>query len=119
MSSDMLSKCMLQFGDLDLKRVYEREKIDFYNKALPVITGMTIWLAIGLEIAYRGAKLGNLPVYISAVNWVFTFLFLLIACLHHKCVSLHALVCPCLTALTFLYLSFLDYDYTLGSIYYS
>ena len=119
MSSEMLSKCMLQFGDPDLKRVYEREKIDFYSKAMPVVTGMIVWLAIGLEIAYRGANLGVLPIYISAVNWAFATSFLLISCLHSRCVGLHALVCPCLTALTFLYLSFLDYDYTLGSIYYS
>lgn len=119
MSSEMLSKCMLQFADPDLKRVYEREKIDFFSKAMPVVTGMILWLAIGLEIAYRGAKLGELPAYISIINWVFTVVFLMISCLHSRCVALHALVCPCLTALTFLYLSFLDYDYTLGSIYYS
>lgn len=32
---------------------------------------------------------------------------------------MHTIICPGLTTLTFLYLSYVDYDYTMGSIYYS
>jgi hypothetical protein len=80
---------------------------------------MVLLLAGALEVAYRVTKLGELPLYVSIVNWAFFGIFLMITLLHSYCVSLHALVCPALTTLTFLYLSFLDYDYTLGSIYYS
>ena len=115
----MLSRFLLSFEDQDLKEIYSREKVEFFSKAMPVISLLLFLLATTLEVAYRGVKIGSLPLYISIVNWVFFGIFIMITCLHSYCVTLHALVCPCLTTLTFLYLSFLDYDYTLGSIYYS
>ena len=52
-SGNMLSKVMLRFNDDDLKRIYEREKTDFYSKAVPVITTMMLFLAVSLEAIYR------------------------------------------------------------------
>jgi hypothetical protein len=46
-------------------------------------------------------------------------LILVVTCLHSRIKTLQKFVCPLLTILNFAYLSFLDYDYTLGSIYYS
>ena len=46
-------------------------------------------------------------------------MLLVTTALHKRLKFLHSLVCPCLTIFVFAYLSFVDYDYTLGSIYYS
>ena len=119
MSSEMLSKVTLRFNDPDLHAIYKREKTEFFQKSLPIVSSMLALLAAALEVMYRGAGMGELPSFISTVNWVFTGLLLFTTCLHSKLPFLHTLVCPMLTVITFLYISFVDYDYTVGSIYYS
>jgi hypothetical protein len=119
MSSDLLSKITLRFNDPDLQKIYTREKSEFFSKALPVISVMLLLLAGTLEVMYRAAELGELPGFISIINWVTFIIFLVTAMLHHRFTWMHTIVCPLLTALIFLYLSFTDYDYTMASIYYS
>jgi hypothetical protein len=118
--SDMLSHLCLGFQDSDLLDIYQREKAEFYSKALPILTIMMLLLTGTLEIYYRWME-GNgvLSFYISYVNGSASVVLLLITCLHNRCKFLHTVVCPCLTVLVFAYLSFVDYDFTLGSIYYS
>jgi hypothetical protein len=119
MSSEMLSRFLLRFNDPDLKQIYTREKVEFFNKVMPIVTAMVLFLSGTLEILYRVIKLGDLPTYISLINWISLLVFALIAVLHSRWNWMHTIICPCLTALTFLYLSYVDYDYTMGSIYYS
>ena len=121
-SGNMLSKVMLRFNDEELKRIYEKEKTDFYSKAVPVITTMMFLLAISLEAIYRMLDIGvdfELPTYISLVNWVFLVIYIVMSILHTRMFWMQSIVCPSLTLMLFLYLSFVDYDYTMGSIYYS
>ena len=121
-SGNMLSKILLRFNDQELKKIYDREKTDFYNKAVPVITMMMLLLAGTLEVVYRFSDNGvelALPTYISLVNWIFLLVFIVMSILHSRWFWMQALVCPSLTLILFLYLSFVDYDYTMGSIYYS
>jgi len=115
----MLSRFLLRFNDPDLKQIYTREKVEFFNKVMPIVTAMVLFLSGTLEILYRVIKLGDLPTYISLINWISLLVFALIAVLHSRWNWMHTIICPCLTALTFLYLSYVDYDYTMGSIYYS
>jgi len=115
----MLSKFMLSFNDPDLKEIYKREKVEFFNKVVPIIGAMMLFLAGTLEILYRVIELGTLPKYISLINWIFLLIIFIIGCLHRNMTWMHTIICPGLTALTFLYLSFVDYDYSMGSIYYS
>lgn len=118
----MLSKVLLRFNDEELKRIYEKEKTDFYSKAVPVITTMMFLLAISLEAIYRMLDIGvdfELPTYISLVNWVFLVVYIVMSILHTRMFWMQSIVCPSLTLMLFLYLSFVDYDYTMGSIYYS
>ena len=115
----MLSKVTLRFNDPDLHAIYKREKTEFFSKSLPIVSSKLGLLAAALEVMYRGAGMGELPSFISTVNWVFTGLLLVTTCLHSKLPFLHVLVCPMLTVITYLYISFVDYDYTVGSIYYS
>jgi len=119
MSSDLLSKFTLQFNDPDLQKIYTREKSEFFSKAVPVVSAMLLLLAGTLEVMYRVLDMGDLPLYMTIVNWSFFLIFILIACLHSRWTWMHTLVSPGLTAIIFLYLSFLDYDYTMASIYYS
>ena len=119
MASEVLSKVTLQFGDNDLHTIYKREKTDFYSKSLPIVTFMLGMLAASLEVVYRISDLGTLPNYISLVNWVCFGLLALICVLHSRITVLHLIICPMLTLITFLYMSFVDYDYTIGSIYYT
>jgi hypothetical protein len=121
-SGNMLSKILLRFNDQELKKIYDREKTDFYSKAVPVITMMMLLLAGTLEAVYRFMDFGvefELPTYISLVNWIFLLVFIVMSILHSRWFWMQALVCPSLTTILFLYLSFVDYDYTMGSIYYS
>lgn len=60
-----------------------------------------------------------MPLYITAANVVIFILLCLVSVLQKKLSVLNRVVCPFLTVLIFLYLSFLDYDFTIGSIYYS
>jgi len=115
----MLSKVWLRFNDPDLQKIYNREKVEFFGKAVPVICMMLLFLSATLEILYRSLDLGALPTFISLINWLFLLIFVLIGLLHSRWNWMHSIICPCLTALTYLYLSFIDYDYTMGSIYYS
>jgi hypothetical protein len=119
MSAEMLSKVLLNFNDADLSAIYKREKTDFFKKSLPIVSSMLGLLAGALEVMYRGAGLGELPKFISIVNWVSLILMGVISVLHSRWKWLHLFVCPLLTVITFCYISFVDYDYTIGSIYYS
>ena len=86
-SSNMLSKFLLRFNDQELKRIYDKEKTDFYNKAVPVITMMLLLLAASLETIYRFIDVGvefELPTYISLVNWIFLLVFILMTVLHSR-----------------------------------
>jgi len=118
-TGELLSKFALRFKDPDLSRIYSREKTEFFSKAIPVVASMLLLLSGTLEVLYRVMNLGELPSYISLVNWIMFALILVISFLHTKLSILHKMVCPCLTTLIFLYMSFLDYDYTVASIYYS
>ena len=104
---------------MDLKGLYDREKSEYYNKAVPVVAAMIALLAGTLEILYRVKEMGQISNYISGVNWITFLLFVIISVLHSRWVWMHAIICPALTVLLFLYLTFMDYDYTMGSIYYS
>lgn len=118
--SDMLSNVCLGFKDSDLLDIYQREKAEFYSKALPILSVMLLLLTGTLEVYYRAmAADGELSSYISCVNGAASLVFLCITCFHNRFKLLHSVICPCLTVLVFMYLSFVDYDYTLGSIYYS
>ena len=52
-SGQLLSTFLLAFNDQDLLRIYQREKVEFFNKAAPVITTLIFLLAVTLEIIYR------------------------------------------------------------------
>ena len=119
MSSQMLSKFSLRFNDSDLNLIYKREKTEFFQKALPIVSSMLGLLAIILEVMYRAMGMGELPQFVTMVNFIFLGLLLFITCLHSRFNFLHLLICPLLTVINFMYISFVDYDYTVGSIYYS
>jgi uncharacterized membrane protein len=107
------------FSDQDLKNLYNREKSEYYNKAVPVVAAMIALLAGTLEYLYRVREMGQISNYISGVNWITFLLFVIITVLHSRWTWMHTIICPCLTVLLFLYLTFMDYDFTMGSIYYS
>ena len=115
----MLSRVLLKFNDHDLHTIYTREKTEFFSRALPIVTTMLLFLAGTLEVMYRVLRMGTLPEYLSIVNWACIGTLLFVSIFHSRCTSLQKLICPLLTAMTFLYVSFIDYDYTMGSIYYS
>lgn len=117
----MLTKVTLQFNDPDLRAKYQKEKVEFFSKALPVVTFALALISVMIEINLRMAFDQELREtrYISTINWSSLTLFCIITCLHRRWATLHIFVCPLLTALTFLYVCYLDYDYTMGSIYYS
>ena len=119
----ILTRFLLRFNDGDLHLVYKKEKTEFYKKSLPIVSGMLGLLAAALEYFYGAGSGGGpddkLPAYISTTNWTFTVLLMVVTIFHAKFTFLHNFVCPMLTVLIFLYISFVDYDYSVGTIYYS
>ena len=49
----MLSSVFLNFTDSDLLKVYQREKIEFFKKIMPIISVMAILISCILEIVFR------------------------------------------------------------------
>jgi hypothetical protein len=121
MSSEVLTKFTLKFNDADLHTVYKREKTEFFSKSLLIASIMIGSLVGSVEVLFAidGEKMGTLPDYIRIINGVGFLLLILTACLHQRWTFLHFFICPILTIQMFLYISFIDYDFTLGSIYYS
>jgi len=117
-TTEILTKFTLSFNDPDLFRIYKREKTEFFKNSLVIVSFMMGCLAIGLQIAYTQLE-AELPSYISILNWCCFAALLLITVLHTRCRALHFLVCPVLTVLAMMYISFVDYDMTMYSIYYS
>ena len=84
-----------------------------------MLSVLLLLIAGTLEVVYRVLNTGELPLYISLVNWLSFLILILISCKHQKWAWTHTFLCPLLTALNYLYLSCMDYDYTMASIYYS
>lgn len=117
-STEILTRFTLSFNDPDLLRIYKREKTDFFKRSLAIVSAMLGALAVGLQVGYSQLDIG-LPNYISILNWSCLAVIVLITFFHSRCQVLHYLVCPLLTILAMMYISFVDYDLTLQSIYYS
>ena len=117
--NEMLTRATLQFNDPDLRAKYQKEKVEFFSKALPVVTIVLTLISVIIEVKFRMQDEELFSNYVSMINWSSLFLFFIISCLHRRWAIMHIFVCPLLTALTFLYVCYLDYDYTMGSIYYS
>ena len=84
MASEMLTKFTLSFKDQELHHIYKREKTDFFNKSLIIVTIMIGALAVGLEVAYSQMS-QPLPSYITILNWASFGVLMLITCTHRKC----------------------------------
>ena len=80
----MLNKFTLSFNDPDLYEIYKREKTEFYGKSLPIVSSMLGLLAAALEVMYRGAGMGELPGFISTINWIFILFFKIIILNEHR-----------------------------------
>jgi hypothetical protein len=106
----MLSSVFLNFTDSDLLKVYQREKTDFFKKMMPIISVMAVLISSILEILFRVLNVGSLPIYVTIINGLFCLIFIFISFMHSKWQWLHAIICPMLTIIIFIYLSFLDYD---------
>lgn len=119
MSQDILTSFTLSFKDQSLKHLHSREKTYFFNKVNPVITFVLLALTVSLELIYRGEEGAAPPVYITAINIFSVVLLLFVSILHKRLPMVNKVVCPLLTVLIFIHLSFLDYDFTISSIYFS
>ena len=52
-ANDMLTKIMLSFNDPEMLDIYKKEKVEFYNRAIPIISIMMATLSAILEVMYR------------------------------------------------------------------
>jgi len=86
---------------------------------LPLITVAVLALLVTLEIIYRVIKHSDtLAISTSVVNGVSVAWFLLLTILNRKTRFATWLVCPSLTALSYYYLTFVDYDSSSATIFY-
>ena len=115
----MLSLVFLTFDDKDMKATYDREKIKFYSKVMPVITVTIGLLFIACEIMIRVYQLGTLNMVTEIVNGSALLLFIIFTLLTRKFSVATWFVCPLLTIFVFYYLAFVDYDGVNTSIFYT
>ena len=115
----MLSLIFLTFDDKDMKATYDREKILFYSKVMPVITVTIALLTIACEIMIRVLHLGTLNMVTEIVNGSALLLFVIFTVLTRKFSVATWFVCPLLTIYVFYYLAFVDYDGVNTSIFYT
>jgi len=115
----MLSLVFLTFDDKDMKATYDREKIMFYSKVMPVITVTIALLFIACEIMIRALHLGTLSTVTEIVNGSALLMFIIFTVLTRKFSVATWFVCPLLTIYVFYYLTFVDYDGVNTSIFYT
>ena len=115
----MLTHVLLSFVDKSMGRTYERERITFFKRSMPIVTLMAILLASSLEVLYRVLAFGEITLVTTIVNGsacLLLFVLSLLVCCKH-CFT--CLVNPLLTLFAFYFISEVDYDGVNISIYYS
>jgi hypothetical protein len=115
----MLSTIFLTFDDSDMKATYDRERITFYSKVMPVITITIVLLTVAIEVMIRVLHLGTLNMVTEIFNGSMLFLFIILTVLTRKFAVATWFICPLLTIYVFYYLAFLDYDTANSSIFYT
>ena len=115
----MLSTIFLYFADKDMKAAYEREKISFYSKVMPVITITIALLLIGCEILIRVYKNTTLTYVTEIVNGVALILAILFLVLTRYFHVASWFICPLLTVYFFYYIAFVSYDAVNVSLFYT
>ena len=80
----MLSTIFLTFDDRDMKATYDREKITFYSKVMPVITITIVLLTVAIEVMIRVLHLGTLNMVTEIFNGSMLFLFIILTVLTRK-----------------------------------
>jgi hypothetical protein len=115
----MLSSIFLQFQDRDMKLAYQNEKRSFYSKILFILFVVMLLLTIAvftLETAAEGYKQ---DIMTHGINITCTVLYLLLWLILRRAYAAAYFVCPLLTAYSFYYFAFVDYDGSSLSIYYT
>ena len=101
-----------------MKLVYDREKIVFYSKAMPVITITIGLLTLAIELMIHVFKISKLNWITEVVNGVMCLIFIIFTFLTRRYSISTWFICPLLTSYIFYYLAFVDYDATDTSIFY-
>ena len=115
----MLSTIFLSFADKEMKATYEREKIIFYSKVMPVVTITIALLLISVEVLIRVYKNTTLTYVTEIVNGVALFLAILFLVLTRYFHVASWFICPLLTILCFYYMAFVSYDAVNVSSFYT
>jgi len=102
-----------------MKTTYDREKIKFYSKVMPVITVTLGLLFIACEVMIHAFQFGTFNFVTEIVNGVALLLSIILTILTRKFSSATWFVCPLLTIFVFYYLTFVDYDGVNTSIFYT
>jgi hypothetical protein len=115
----MLSLIFLSFDEKDMQKTYDRDKITFYSKVMPVITITIFLLTAAIEVMIRVLRIGTLNMVTEIFNGSMLLLFIILTILTRKFAFATWFVCPFLTIYVFYYLAFLDYDSANSSIFYT
>jgi hypothetical protein len=115
----MLSPVFLQFADNSMRRSFDRQKKTLYGRILPIITVAVAALLVAIEVIYRVVKHSDaLSLTTSIVNGSTLAWFILLTILNRRTRVATWLVCPSLTAFSYYYFAFVDYDGSDASIFY-
>jgi hypothetical protein len=115
----MLSSLFLCFLDKQMRKSYEREKMNYFKRVMPVIAFTAFLLFASLEVLYRLLEMGQVDAMNSLVNGSCVALLILLAILVRCWYGFCCLVNPVLTCFALYFIAELDYDGVNVSIYYS
>jgi len=102
-----------------MKTTFDREKIKFYSKVMPVITITLGLLFIACIVMNHAFNLGTFNYVTDIVNGIALLLFIILTILTRKFSIANWFVCPLLTIFIFYYTTFVDYDGVNISIFYT
>ena len=110
----------MSFEDREMRLTFERGKKAYYNRVLLVIWILLACLLTTLLVLDLAVDVGyDTEIATHIINGVATGVFFALWLLVRKFAICSWFVCPLLTAFTFYYFAFLDYDGSVMSIYYT
>lgn len=102
-----------------MKLAYQNEKRSFYSKILFILFVVMLLLTIAVFTLEQSADGYKQDIMTHGVNIACTVLYLLLWLILRRAYFAAYLVCPLLTAYSFYYFAFVDYDGSSLSIYYT
>lgn len=115
----MLSSVLLTFQDKEMMKAYQEEKRQFYSRTIFILFVVMCILTIAMFVLDSVREDFEQTATTHGVNLAVTILWIVLWFILKRSFASTYFVCPVLTAYSFYYFAFVDYDGSSLSIYYT